>query len=235
MLSQVPFWDSIADSKTFSHPLDLNRFAALVDRDARILDYGCGYGRLTGELYAAGYHDVTGVDPAPRMIERARSAYPQIAFATLDSAEPPFADASFDAVLLFSVLTCIIDDGEQRAVVADIARVLRPGGIVYVSDIQIQDDERNRARYDAFVDAHRSYGVFELEPGIVFRHLSLAWVTELFSRFEQLDRRDVPIVTMNGNPAKGFQFIGRIAANETADKRFKKYAIDTPSDRSELR
>ena len=37
MLSQVPFWDSIADSKTFSHPLDLNRFAALVDRDARIL------------------------------------------------------------------------------------------------------------------------------------------------------------------------------------------------------
>jgi len=198
MLSQVPFWDSIADSKTFSHPLDLNRFAALVDRDARILDYGCGYGRLTGELYAAGYHDVTGVDPAPRMIERARSAYPQIAFATLDSAEPPFADASFDAVLLFSVLTCIIDDGEQRAVVADIARVLRPGGIV-------------------------------------FRHLSLAWVTELFSRFEQLDRRDVPVVTMNGNPANGFQFIGRIAANETADKRFKKYAIDTRSDRSELR
>ena len=225
MLSQVPFWDSVADTKTFSHPLDLNRFRAFVDRGARILDYGCGYGRLSGELYAAGYRDVTGVDPSPRMIERSRAAYPQITFDVLKGPSLPFADASFDAVLLFSVLTCVIDDDGQRAIVADIARVLRRGGIVYVSDIQIQDDERNRTRYHAFVETHHRYGVFELEPGILFRHLSLAWVEELFSRFEQLDLRDVPIVTMNGNRAKGFQFIGRI----------KKYATDTPSDRSEPR
>ena len=212
MRSQIPFWDSLAETKTFSHPLDLERFWALVDRGARVLDYGCGYGRLTGELYAAGYHDVMGVDPATRMIDRARAAHPHIAFEVLAGDRLPFADASFDAVLLFSVLTCIIDDDEQHAVVADIARVLRPGGIVYVSDIQLQDDERNRSRYDAFGGLHHPYGVFELEPGIVFRHLSLEWVTHLFSRFEQLELRDVPIVTMNGNPAKGFQFIGRIAA-----------------------
>jgi len=134
MLSQVPFWDSVAGTKTFSHPLDLNRFRAFVDRGARILDYGCGYGRLSGELYAAGYRDVTGVDPSPRMIERSRVAYPQITFDVLKGTSLPFADASFDAVLLFSVLTCVIDDDGQRAIVADIARVLRRGGIVYVSD-----------------------------------------------------------------------------------------------------
>ena len=117
-------------------------------------------------------------------------------------------DASLDAVLLFSVLTCIVDDGAQHSVVREIERSLRRGGILYVSDILLQEDDRNRERYDAGVRAFDRYGVFELEPGVRFRHLPRAWVEELMNGFVPLDFVEMDVTTMNGNPAKAFQCWG---------------------------
>jgi SAM-dependent methyltransferase len=48
---------------------------AMVPRGARILDAGCGTGRVGGHLAAAG-HDVTGVDLDPELIAEARSQHP---------------------------------------------------------------------------------------------------------------------------------------------------------------
>ncbi len=42
---QVDYWNRVGPTKPFSHPLDLERFGALVPPDRRILDVGCGYGR----------------------------------------------------------------------------------------------------------------------------------------------------------------------------------------------
>ncbi len=207
-MNQQQFWDAVAPAKAFSHPFDLERFARLVSRDARVLDYGCGYGRLCGALSAAGYIDVVGVDMSPRMIDRARSEHPTLAFDVLDGDRLPFGDASVAAVLLFSVLTCIVEDDGQRRVLSEIARVLRPNGVLYVSDILLQEDARNRARYDAARAVQRAYGTFELEPGVWFRHLDRSWVDELLRGFNRIELVEVPIVTMNGNPARGFQYIG---------------------------
>jgi len=206
-MDQSEFWDAVALAKTFSHPFDLRRFAALVAPSARTLDYGCGYGRICAELKAAGYHDVLGVDRSPRMIARARDEHPGVAFDVIDGALP-MADASFDAVVLFSVLTCIPEDAGQRALVGELARVLRPGGLIYASDLLLQDDERNRTRYDAY-SRDAPYGVFQLEPGVVFRHLARPWVDELFGPFEGLEFIAVDVVTMNGHPARAFQYFGR--------------------------
>lgn len=202
------YWNRVADRKAFSHPFDLARFAALVPRNARILDYGCGYGRLCGELLRAEFVDVIGVDVAERMIERARAAQPTGTFELVAELPLPFRASLFDAVLLFSVLTCIPADDDQRAVVTELVRVLRPAGILYVSDILLQDDDRNRLRYAAWTGGG-PYGTFELEPGAIFRHLSREWVQDLFAPFEPVDFRVIPIVTMNGHAAQGFQYFGR--------------------------
>jgi SAM-dependent methyltransferase len=212
-MSQRAFWNAVADTKTFSHPLDLARFAALVAPEAHILDYGCGYGRLCRELRVAGFVNLTGVDTAQRMLERARAENPDITFREIDESRLPFPDGSFDAVVLFSVLTCIASDDGQRAVISEIARVLGQGGVVYVSDILIQDDERNRARYERDEPRFGEYGVFELEPAVVFRHLARARVDELFEGFRRIELREIDVKTMNGNPARAFQFFGeRLAA-----------------------
>jgi SAM-dependent methyltransferase len=209
-MGQLEYWNAVAETKTFLHPLDLPRVRALVDSSAHILDYGCGYGRLCRQLEAAGYTDVRGVDPSPRMVERARTENPRLSFDVLGG-RAPFADVSFDAVLMFSVLTCIVDDDGQRGVVREIARVLRPNGILYVSDILLQDDDRNRARYDRQVrlKPDTTYGVFELEPGVVFRHLGTPWIAELFGDFERVEFIELEVTTMNGNAARGFQYFGR--------------------------
>ncbi len=207
-MNQRAFWNTVAATKTFSHPLDVARFSSLVSREASVLDYGCGYGRVCRELRSAGYTSVVGVDPSSGMIDRARAENPGITFQILDGDSLPFTAASFDAVVMFSVLTCIADDGEQHSVVREIERVLRPDGILYVSDILLQQDDRNRERYDAGVRAFGRYGVFELEPGVRFRHVPRAWVEELMTGFVPLHFAEIDVTTMNGNPAKAFQYWG---------------------------
>lgn len=44
------------------------------------------------------------------------------------------------AFVLFAVLTCIPLDGEQRDLVREISRVLRPGGLLYISDLLLNRD-----------------------------------------------------------------------------------------------
>jgi SAM-dependent methyltransferase len=202
------FWNAVADTQIFSHPLNTARFEALVARDARVLDYGCGYGRLCRELRAEGFTNLVGVDTAERMLARAREENPGLALCQVDDARLPFPDASFDAALVFSVLTCVVEDLGQRAVVGEIARVLRPGGVVHISDILIQDDQRNRARYERDEARFGRHGVFEAEPGVVFRHLSRRWVDELMEGFRRIELLELDVKTMRGNPARAFQLFG---------------------------
>ncbi|MFP5348147.1 MAG: class I SAM-dependent methyltransferase [Actinomycetes bacterium] len=75
---------------------------AMVARGARILDAGCGSGRVGGFLAQAG-HSVTGVDVDPVLIEAARHDYPDVEWLVGDLAELDLASRGvavpFDAVV----------------------------------------------------------------------------------------------------------------------------------------
>ncbi len=95
---------------------------------ARVLDLGCAFGY--GTVGIARLYDVDGLDASPAYIRRARRAVPHARFALGVAERLPYPDAHFDAVALLDVLEHVSD---ERAVVAEIARVLRPGGLVVVS------------------------------------------------------------------------------------------------------
>lgn len=206
---QTAYWDRVADSKTFSHPLRFDVFEKLVPRDASILDYGCGYGRTCEELLTHGYQNVVGADISRKMIERGLQGDPSLNLVCFDGGELPFADESFDACTLLAVLTCIPTDAGQAEVVRQLHRVLRPGGILYVSDYPLQDDERNAARYRSFESEYQTYGVFRLPDGAVVRHHDPARIAALLGGFDTLREDRFPVTTMNGNPAQIFQVIAR--------------------------
>jgi SAM-dependent methyltransferase len=91
----------------------------------KILDVCCGQGTLTARLLARGL-DVAGLDFSEAMLELARRAAPGAAFLWGDAQELPFEDGIFDAVVCNFGMMHIPD---QPRALAEIARVLKPGGV----------------------------------------------------------------------------------------------------------
>ena len=87
-----------------------------------ILDVGCGDGQLTARLAATGAI-VTGVDASNPMVEAARAR--GIDADNAQAEKLPYADAAFDAVFSNAALHWVRD---QEAMLAEVRRVLRPGG-----------------------------------------------------------------------------------------------------------
>lgn len=210
MSGAAAYWDQVAEAKTFTHPLNAAWLARRVAPDARILDYGCGYGRVLGDLAALGYANAAGVDRSKAMIERGLREHPELELCVAEGEAAPYPDRSFDLVLLFAVLTCIASDDDQRRLITDAVRLLRPGGLIYVSDMPLQPDARNRARYDAGIERFGVYGVFETEDGGVLRHHPEPHFDTLLAGFEAVERETIAIHTMNGNPATAIQILARL-------------------------
>ena len=207
--SQITYWDGVAHRKRFSHPLNFAWLEKYVNQQARVLDYGCGYGRTLGELSPAGFTNLVGVDFSHQMLTRARVELPGSWVIRNDGQNLPFTNDCFDAMLLFAVLTCLPADEQQRLLLAEAHRVLRPGGILYLSDLLINDDERNRERYQQHASTYDRYGVFELPEGVVVRHHQREWIEEITARFERLEFARFTVTTMNGNRSAAFQYLGR--------------------------
>jgi ubiquinone/menaquinone biosynthesis C-methylase UbiE len=91
---------------------------------ARVVDLGCGSGVFANLLQRRGYR-CSGVDLSPKMIAIARAKFSGIEFIEGDIERLPFADASFDGVLLSGVLHHLPD---RSRCAAEVFRILRPGG-----------------------------------------------------------------------------------------------------------
>ncbi len=52
----------------------------------------------------------------------------------------PFDENSFDAIILFGILSAIVDDDFQKSLISEIQRVLKPNGIIYVNDFLINSN-----------------------------------------------------------------------------------------------
>jgi SAM-dependent methyltransferase len=207
--SQISYWDRVAHEKRFSHPLRGDWLRKHSHKQARILDYGCGYGRTLAALSQAGFTNLFGVDSSEKMLARAGAEAPGPSLVRNDGGSLPFKNSCFDLVLLFAVLTCIPHDDEQRTLVSEVRRVLRPGGLLYVSDLLVNNDQRNRERYVRDAGKFKCYGVFELPEGVVVRHHQREWIEEIMSPFEQLEYEPFTVTTMNGNLSAAFQYLGR--------------------------
>lgn len=206
---QTEYWDRCAGEREFTHPLDFERFKRFVAPEAQILDYGCGYGRICWELHRNGYRNVIGVDSAENMIREGSRRFPDLDLRHVTHHPPLFSDESFEAILLFAVLTCIPSDDGQRRLIDSIARMLRRGGVLYVSDYFLQTNQRNRQRYVRFEPMFGTFGVFRLPDGAVLRHHTRAWIEQLLMRFRMMSLEETTAPTMHGNASAIFQYLGR--------------------------
>lgn len=146
------------------------------------------------------------------MVARGKEQFPYLDLRVKETEEIALPDESVDAVILFAVLTCIRTNEEQEQLLAELRRVLKPNGILYVNDFLLNTDERNLSRYDMFKETYGMYGVFELPEGAVCRHHDEVWVKQLLRNFSVLEYKHLTFTTMNGHKSNGFYFIGKLVS-----------------------
>lgn len=206
---QREYWSRVAGEKEFRHPFNAQLLGRYVSTDERVLDLGCGAGRVTAELAEHGWTNVVGADTARGMVALGQERHPELDIWLLEPGPLPFADSEFGAVLLFSVLTCIPGDQDEEDLMREVVRVLAPGGILYLSDLLMQPDGRNQERYIEGEIEFGTRGVFSLPEGVVLRHFTEERIDELCAGLEKVQVDRVEIVTMNGNPAHAYQMLAR--------------------------
>lgn len=93
----------------------------------RLLDVGCGTGFII-HLAVGLFDEIHGVDITPAMLQRVRTDLGNITLHQSTAEAMPFADGTFDAVTAYSFIDHVEDQG---ALLREVARVLKPGGIFY--------------------------------------------------------------------------------------------------------
>jgi 2-polyprenyl-3-methyl-5-hydroxy-6-metoxy-1,4-benzoquinol methylase len=168
-------WKSEYGKAIWRGPYDLAPIASRVRQGARVLDAGCGSGKMTIPLARAGYH-VAGMDLVREgLLEmRGRGDFDLV---TGDVRSLPFKDDSFDAVVCYDVLQHLLEP-ERAGVTEEIRRVLVPGGIAFI---------------EAFGRGDMRYGGTEVEPhtfrretGIIYHYFSEEELEKLLSGFAEV-------------------------------------------------
>ena len=110
---------------------EATRVTALVPPGARVLDAGCGTGRVAVELARRGY-DVVGVDSDPSMLAVARARAPELDWRLADLADPSAlaGTAPFDRVVAAGNVLVFLAEGTQPAAMTHMAVALVPGGLL---------------------------------------------------------------------------------------------------------
>lgn len=133
------WWDPDGESRPL-HDLNPVRAGYVADRvnlrGAKVADVGCGGGLLSEALARAGAH-VTGIDLGEKVIDVARlhlhESNLQVDYRVQSSAELAASEpASFDAVCCMELIEHVPD---PAALVADLAAMVKPGGMVFMSTI----------------------------------------------------------------------------------------------------
>ncbi len=142
-------WDQIRLLHSPDEPVEAALLAALGDGSlGALLDIGTGTGRMA-ELLAPRAASIIAVDKSPEMLRLARArlqhlAAPPVDLVQGDFAALPFADASFDSVLFHQVLHFA---QAPELVLAEAARVTRPGGRIAVVDLAAHEREELRSQH----------------------------------------------------------------------------------------
>jgi ArsR family transcriptional regulator len=140
--SRAGQWDRVR-AELYGTRGDLTPLAALLDPTLVVGDLGCGSGQTSATL-APFVERVVAVDESSAMLEAARARvghHPNVELRAGNLEDLPVVDGALDMAVLSLVLHFVVD---PPAVLAEAARVLRPGGTLLVVDMEPHEREEYR-------------------------------------------------------------------------------------------
>lgn len=185
-------WDKVAAYVDFNLEFLNESFFELVPKNAKILDFGCGYGRVSNQLSQGGYFNIIGIDSSLAMIERGLKQFPELDLRYCDSSVLPFPSNYFDSVILCAVLTCISKFEIRQNIINEIYRVLKPKGIVYLSEFTAEQSIK-----------------FVSKNGTAMWHSNQSELLNLLEQFEILSVKPFETQTLTGTKSLACQIVAK--------------------------
>lgn len=134
--------------------------AGAISAGSRVLELGSGPGN-TANILAQSGASVTAIDFSSKMVEVARSAYPEITFKQADAEQLPFEADSFDAVVASFLLHRL---ARPEVVLREAFRVLKPTGRFAFALFGEAEDQSSVMAFFEAVEAHHEFGKAVLPP-----------------------------------------------------------------------
>lgn len=209
MQSQT-FWNEIGSEKTFEDPLYLNKLEPFLHPHSQIVEYGCGYGRLLQVLHERGYQNLLGFDFSHKMIARGEREHPHLNLTHSDSGKIPLENDSVDCIIVSTILCCIPDRNEQQKLIEEIMRVLKKGGVLYLSDFLLCDHPRYVEKYQQGQQEFGDWGIYTTAEGLTVRHHTTSQIMALLEQFSLQWFEQFDFKTMNNHSARTFHSISQL-------------------------
>ncbi|AYJ87409.1 methyltransferase domain-containing protein [Sphingomonas paeninsulae] len=177
-------WDAIRSLHVAESAVEARMHAVLGDNIGRLVDIGTGTGRMI-ELFGSKAAHTVGIDRSPEMLRLARSKLSESGAEKWelrqgDLTALPLEDSSADTVILHQVLHYI---PTPEAALAEVGRLLAPGGRLLIVDFASHDREELRVQ-----DAHARLGFSDRQMGLWFVAAGLS-----LDRTETLDGGELTV------------------------------------------
>ncbi len=169
MVSHLKAWENEYTRSTWRGPYSIEPVKDLLDKGSRVLDVGCGSGKMLAPMARVGF-DVVGVD----ICRGPLLALAPYALVQGDARNLPFRDGSFNGAVCYDVLQHLLG-GERGAAIREVKRVLAPGGLFFLQVFGQKD-----MRYGGTLVEPDT---FRRHTGIVYHYFSEEEVRSMLSGF----------------------------------------------------
>ncbi|MBN1365406.1 MAG: class I SAM-dependent methyltransferase [Syntrophaceae bacterium] len=173
-----------------------------VDKASQLLDIGCGYGRITFDLYKEGFKNIIGFDTSKPLIERAVYENPGPLYTT---DKQTFENIHFGLVICFALFTSCPTEEGQSELKKLINKHTMTGAYLYISDCITTDNPHYNERYEQ--RKLNIYGCFSSSELSIFRHHEPTHFDDLFLNWTKIKERKVDGKTLNGNNIRISQYL----------------------------
>lgn len=190
------------DSIVFTSPTpDLESLG--VQKDSRILDLGCGYGRILHALHLRGYTNLTGVEISKKLLVRAKVNNHRVSFiqSNLLSFRSPIL---FDVILLCATIEYVPNEA-LPALARQCYSLLSEGGIIYIYAFTF--DVSLWRRYLIELCKFNKLGILRIN-GVSLTHRSSEQIARNFSPYFSMSTSEkILMKTWSGKISRGIRVI----------------------------
>ncbi len=199
------YWSTVEPDKILSgHYLPGDELFSLLPPHSKILDVGCGPGKLSEYLYQKDFN-VVGIDINAQALERNRKRNSHITYIEADVTQQlPFEDASFDCAVMAYVLVSVISTENEKQLASELTRILKPHGVLWIAEATHSKEYEERYKLgkdtlgiDNVALSFSKNPATERKIERVIRHYSQQELDVLFAPLQTVSCKEVAVTSQS--------------------------------------